>query len=99
MIIETSFNHSLEDSLKLFTWSLVINELSLMLILLALGSYLSSKVAGPIFAIKRFLIQTLDGERVSFRFRDGDDFKELEAPLSQLNEKLNAREVEEKEAA
>ena len=73
-------------------WALVIALIfvmsALFLILIAAGYLYSKTIAGPLFAIRRFLERTNQGERGTFKLREGDDLKEFEKPLNELNEKL-----------
>lgn len=64
------------------------------LILFCLGTYLSEKVSGPLFAIERQLKRLAAGHRNSFRLRDGDYLREFEAPLDDLRNLLDEKASE-----
>lgn len=74
-------------------WALLVALVCVMgalfLIIIAAGYFYSKKIAGPLFSIRRYLDRTNQGERAIFKLREGDDLKEFEKPLNELNEKLN----------
>ncbi|MGE3608276.1 MAG: signal peptidase II [Bacteriovoracaceae bacterium] len=63
------------------------------LMTLLIGKIISHRIAGPAHAIKRYINDTLLGKKYALKFRDGDHLIELEAPLTELNDKL-AKKVE-----
>lgn len=50
------------------------------------GKFLSFRIAGPMYAIENFIRDTLSGKLRTLKFREGDHLKDLEAPLSELNQ-------------
>lgn len=53
------------------------------------GIILSHRVAGPIYALEKYLNDTLDGTTRDFKLRKNDEFKELEEICTKLNSKIN----------
>lgn len=53
------------------------------------GIILSHRVAGPIYALEKYLNETLEGTTRDFKLRKNDEFKELEEICSKLNSKIN----------
>ena len=54
----------------------------------AIGIILSHRVAGPIFALKRFLNESCEKNHLTFKLRENDEFKELESQLTLLNAEM-----------
>ena len=72
-----------------FVMAVGIMQACLSMMLFLLGSYVSNRVAGPIYAAKRFITDTLNGSKAkNFKLRKYDEFKELENVLSDLNKKF-----------
>lgn len=84
-----------------FVVAVGIMQACLSMVLFLLGSYVSNRVAGPIYAAKKYITDTMNGANRGFKLRKHDEFKELEKLLTDLNEKFNlmkeevAREEEE----
>lgn len=57
----------------------------LCIMLFILGLILSHRIAGPIFALKRFLNESYQGKSSALKLREHDEFKELETHLTILN--------------
>lgn len=71
--------------LQLLTAFIVVN-IDCIIIALALGLYLSHKTAGPAFAIKRAILDMLDGvEHKTIILRKGDEFHDLAERVNALN--------------
>lgn len=49
---------------------------------------LSAKIAGPLFAVRRFLTESLKGKKTVFKLREHDEFKELEPLLNEVASKM-----------
>jgi signal peptidase II len=58
------------------------------LFLFVLGFILSHRVAGPVYAITRYLKETLKGHQRPFKLRSHDEFKEVEAVLTEFNQEV-----------
>lgn len=54
------------------------------------GILLSHRVAGPIYALEKYLNETLDGTKRPFKLRVNDEFKELETVCTKINSKINS---------
>ncbi len=67
--------------------------LSLVAFLVSL--IISHRIAGPIHAIQRHLRSTINNEKVIFKLREQDEFKEIQEDLNLLNQKI-ASQTEEK---
>ena len=94
------FHGTLEnENIKFYLYSGSVLIILMSVILFILGVILSHRVAGPMFAVSRYLEESLAGKRKGFKLRANDEFKELEEPLSLLNERLyQATEAESKES-
>lgn len=57
----------------------------LSLIVLLIGKILSHRIAGPVHAITRYINDTKVGKNYPLKLRSQDHLKELEKPLTQLN--------------
>ncbi|MBX3032580.1 MAG: signal peptidase II [Bdellovibrionaceae bacterium] len=57
-------------------------------VLFALGKYVSHRIAGPLYAFERFLLDALDGKNRNLKLRAGDDFKHLELLGAQIQQRL-----------
>lgn len=55
------------------------------LVTFLIGKILSHRIAGPIYAIKAYVADTLQGKSRVLALREHDHLKDLEAPLTQLN--------------
>lgn len=53
-----------------------------------LGVFLSHRVAGPVFALRRYLNDSCQGKKLTFKLRENDEFKELENQLTMLNAEM-----------
>lgn len=47
-------------------------------ILFAVGRVISHRIAGPLYAFEKFLMESLEGKDRMLRLRSGDDFRHLE---------------------
>jgi len=63
-------------------------QTTLCLITIRLGKIISSRIIGPIIGVERYLKDTIQGKKYVFSLRKNDDFKNLEAPLNELNQRL-----------
>ena len=61
-------------------------SIALLAMLVAFGVILSHRIAGPLYALERFLVDRRSGGRGSFRLREADDFKKLEQIVNDLLE-------------
>ncbi|WP_408096683.1 signal peptidase II [Peredibacter sp. HCB2-198] len=81
-----------EREMTAFLSMYLITSFSLQMVLclgaVIIGKILSSRVAGPILGIRRYLQDTLNGKNYGFKLRDKDPFKELEKPLTELNHRV-----------
>lgn len=92
-----------EENISHFIQSYIISGLFIQVALcmasISIGKIISSRIAGPIAGIKRYLKDTLEGKSYPFRLREKDHFKELEWPLTEVNQKIAGLENKEDEAA
>ena len=58
--------------------------LALLAMLVIFGLILSHRIAGPMYALERFLIERRGGETGKFSLRESDDFKQLERIVNEL---------------
>lgn len=92
--------HTLNEAyLKSFIVAVGVTQVCLILMIFILGTFLSTRMAGPIYAIKRFLSMTLAGKSVTLKLRKNDEFKELEGMLSDVNKKMHEDDEDDSEAA
>lgn len=52
------------------------------------GVILSHRVAGPVYALEKYIKASLNGEEAAFKLRDNDEFKELEEIYTRLNQRI-----------
>jgi signal peptidase II len=52
------------------------------------GVTLSHRVAGPVYALEKYINASLNGEEAAFKLRDNDEFKELEEIYTRLNQRI-----------
>ena len=85
---------SADNDSYLFTFVVAVGimQACLSMVLFVLGSYVSNRVAGNIFAMKRYIKDSMDGKVGRFKLRKHDEFKELEGVLTELNERLAPKE-------
>jgi signal peptidase II len=61
-------------------------------ILFAVGRLISHRIAGPVYAFERFLIDNLlDGKDRPLKLRSGDEFRHLEELAEKVREELRRR--------
>ncbi len=74
----------------LITYSITFASLHglLGLIVLAIGKIISHRISGPIYSLAKYLKLTLEGKEYPFKLREGDQFKELEKPFTELNQEI-----------
>lgn len=60
-------------------------------ILFAVGKLISHRIAGPIYAFERFLIDSLEGKDRALKLRSGDEFRHLEELAEKVREELRRR--------
>jgi lipoprotein signal peptidase len=62
---------------------------SLMIAIVAffVSLILSHRIAGPVQAIQRHVRSTMNGEKVIFKLREQDEFKEIQEDMNLLNER------------
>jgi len=53
------------------------------------GIILSHRVAGPIYALEKYLNESLSGTKRPFKLRASDEFKDLEDVCTKINSKIN----------
>lgn len=56
-----------------------------------IGIILSHRVAGPVYAVEKYLNEGLNGTNRIFKLRKNDEFKELEDICTKVNSKLNQK--------
>ncbi len=77
-------------------WVLLILGVAMVTALASLGIVLTHRVAGPIYALGRFMDQVRDGRYARIRgFRKGDEFPELANTFQDLVTSLRTRETAE----
>ncbi len=54
-----------------------------------IGIILSNRIAGPIFAVNRYINDTYNRKFFPLKLRENDQFKELELQLTKLNSEMN----------
>jgi signal peptidase II len=52
------------------------------------GVVLSHRVAGPIYALEKYINASLEGKETAFKLRDNDEFKELEGIYTKLSKRF-----------
>jgi signal peptidase II len=57
------------------------------------GLNLSHRIAGPIYALEKYIKESLDGNKAPFTLRRNDEFKELQEVLTKLNIILNQSKI------
>ena len=60
----------------------------LSLAIFCLGALLSHRVAGPIYALNRYLNDSCQRKKFPLKLRENDEFKELETTLTKLNSEM-----------
>lgn len=55
------------------------------------GIIISHRAAGPVYALEKYLNDSLNGTERPFKLRKNDEFKELEDICTRLNSKINKR--------
>lgn len=60
-------------------------------ILFAVGRLISHRIAGPVFAFEKFLIDTFEGKDRGLKLRSGDEFKHLEELAEKVRQELKRR--------
>ncbi len=68
--------------------SMILSSLSFLMSIIV-----THRVAGPIYAIKRHILQTMAGENIKFKLRENDEFKDIEETLNNLSEKMNSEAI------
>jgi len=58
-------------------------------ILFAMGKLVSHRIAGPIYAFERFLLETLEGKDSKLKLRNSDEFKHLETVAEKVKELIS----------
>lgn len=64
-----------------------LNSLFLIVVTLV-GKVISHRIAGPIYAMGRYLKDTIAGKVYHFKLRQSDYFTELEEPFNQINKEM-----------
>lgn len=87
------FSFFKDDTNRSFITYYFISGFILLLFLtltgLITGMILSHRVAGPIYALEKYLNDTLNGTKRDFKLRKNDEFKELEEICTKINSKIN----------
>lgn len=60
-------------------------------ILFAVGRLISHRIAGPVYAFEKFLMDVLEGKDRTFKLRSGDEFKHLEELAEKVRAELRRR--------
>jgi signal peptidase II len=71
----------------------VIICIAFCVILFAVGKLISHRIAGPVYAFERFLMDAMDGKDRSLKLRSGDEFKHLEELSEKIRTELNRRKT------
>lgn len=76
-----------------FLYSFLFLSITFSIVLFIIGKMISHRIAGPLYAFERFLIEVLDGKGLTksgaaLKLRAGDDFKHLEALAEKIKSKL-----------
>ena len=58
-------------------------------ILFTVGRVISHRIAGPLYAFERFLMDALEGKDVHLKLRTGDEFRHLEELANEINDRLH----------
>jgi signal peptidase II len=66
-------------------------------ILFAVGRLISHRIAGPVYAFERFLIDVLDGKDRGLKLRNGDEFQHLEELAEKIRAELLRRKKDDQE--
>jgi lipoprotein signal peptidase len=74
-------------SLPVFLLFGLVN-LFLALAAFCFGIYFSHRIAGPIYAIRKFFNELQEGKKSAFKLRENDEFRELEEVINKVAEKL-----------
>lgn len=91
----------IEKFTKPFLFTFVILSLMFIIILFSVGRLISHRIAGPLYAFERFLLEVLDGKGLTkhgaaLQLRTNDDFKHLEELAEKI--KLKMLEINSKKA-
>jgi len=60
-------------------------------ILFAVGRLISHRIAGPVYAFEKFLIDAMEGKDRGLKLRSGDEFKHLEQLAEKVREEFRRR--------
>lgn len=80
----TTISHTMYSYLAATT----LLQICLILMVTYVAKRLSAKIAGPLYAIKRFLSTLLSGQRGVFKLREHDEFKDMEPILNEIADRL-----------
>ncbi len=75
--------------LESYVLAAAVSQACLMVALAVLGLFTSHRLAGPVYALKRFLGETLEGKRGKLRLREKDEFQELAPLANRVEAELN----------
>ncbi len=82
--------HHDSSFLKTYLATATVLGIAIVLFTFFLGFILSHRISGPIYAIKRHIRSTRNGDVVKFQLRQSDEFKDIEKDLNYLNEDYSA---------
>lgn len=92
------FNNAADIVMNEYLTPFMITYFSLIafigLVILSFAKTMSHRIAGPIYAMSRYLNDTLNGKKYPFKLRTKDHFKDLEEPFTKINERINQIENE-----
>lgn len=93
-LIELNINQEdLQHYLKFYCLTAAVLLGFSSLIVLLIAKILSQRIAGPAYAVTRYVNDTLLGKKYPLKFRKNDYLNELEEPLTKLNEKVLSEDI------
>lgn len=83
------FKHSSENNFALYYFISGFSVLIFLSIIgLITGVTLSHRIAGPVYAIEKYINESLEGKEAPFVLRKSDEFKDLQDNFTKLNIKI-----------
>jgi signal peptidase II len=58
------------------------------IVILIISSLISRRIIGPIYAMEKYIDDTLEGKEYPFQLREKDHFRNLESKLTLMNKKM-----------
>lgn len=81
----------LQQFLNIYLWTSAVLLLLSALIVILIGKTVSHRIAGPTKAIQRYLEDSMQGKNYPLKLRETDHLRELEKPLSEINDVLTKK--------